>query len=167
MIKINKLNYHFHSIGSFRACPESWAKIAYEAQNKFDPIKLGNRQWLPMAKSGSKFSQIDGYVKFVYRPDSRYDWMFTSASSVYWVSMDRNFLLRLSDHWSSTEGPICGARICGSIRDCYWRIKTRSKKPIRGYQGFVLGICAFSDMRNRPVPKAQGKENMEMELNQA
>lgn len=155
-MKINKNNFHFHSVGSFLAQPASWAEKAFNMTHYLDPFVLGNRRWLPLAKSGSRLG-VEGYVRYLYHPEDVWEWKYFTGSSIYWISSDRKLLLRLSDHWSCVEGSV-DTRTCGNIRDCYWKIRTNSKSPIKGFNGYVLGITAFSGMRNRPTLRTQRKE---------
>lgn len=144
---ITASNYFEGSIGTFRLCPNSWAEQARRSFRLiFDQaldedgypcrvfstdcsrrsqgvLVLGNRHWYP------------NFVSY----SARY-----GSFSAYWTSLDSQWLLRLSDHWS--EGP-SGVHLCGNIRQCYWRIDPGSK-PQKGAR-FWLGIVKLSELRPR------------------
>ena len=137
-MKIDSTNYFVSSVGQFRSIPTKWVHrildaVSFEGRDVtfkvgFSSIKLGNREWVPN---------------------------FISASyslSIYLVSIDGEYLLRLSDHWSDAQGGLTTIR-CGNIRRCWWDLTGSIQAPVKSEYPFARsllgGITKFSDMVER------------------
>ena len=132
-MKIDVNNYFLHSMGDFKVQPTSWAEKCMEAL-KTDgqyAVKLGNRKWIPNFISENRYGSF----------------------SAYWVSEDNQWLLRVSDHWSSAPDQRNGDTTeCGSIRHCWWRILGRRQAPYTQFlssgKGILAGVVRLSDMKD-------------------
>jgi hypothetical protein len=143
---ITSSNYFEHSSGVFKIQPTTWAGsaisavsievtygfdgVSYDAKVRTDqePVRLGNRNWLPNFVSYS---------------------ITWGSLSAYWVSEDGQYLLRVSDHWSS--GPV-GVYQCGNIAKCWWELAGRRQpacyaNPGIGNKMLWAGIIKLSDLK--------------------
>ena len=146
-MKIDANNYFVESHGVFLAQPTSWARAAREATMSRKPLRLGNRIWHPIAKTGREVTAC-GYEKLILRP-SNARWTDVSADqdcrSFYWVSEDGTHLMRLSDHWSDVISGIRTATV-GHVASCWWALNKNTKRSRNYDHGFALCIIAFADM---------------------
>ena len=129
-------NYFENSSGNFSPICSAWSKKilnnnTINIENIPDIITLGNKEF------------ILNHISL----NERY-----KSISIYYVSKDNNYLIRLADHWSdSNNGIFC----CGRIAHCYWTLNGHTTQPINyitDYWGYpksykiIGGIIAFKDM---------------------
>ena len=147
-MKITYLNYFQCSTGSF------------------EPLspKLTQRFWdvLSLVRPEFSWDTLDGEYRLEYPKNvkpvtmngHRFDFNFLSFNkrwgsiSCYWVSSDKKFLVRLSDHWSS--GSRFGTN-CRRIRNCLWRLRKSKAKGefpwLINYEFIEGGIIAFNKLK--------------------
>jgi len=75
---------------------------------------------------------------------------FQSRSlSYYFISENKDFVIRISDHWSESNYPRSGKLNCGSIASCYWTNfgeRFNYRLPAQSYSSdLIAGICYFKD----------------------
>ena len=75
---------------------------------------------------------INKAKKLGFKPD------YKSKSSYYLISPDKLKLIRISDHWSSTNIP--GLKTCKNIGSCYWTLIHNKKINVQKYQAGIAFI---------------------------
>lgn len=113
------MKYHISTAGVFKGIPAKWTARALSTPKV---LRLGNRTWR---------------LNFVSIND-RYN-----SKSVYYLSEDKKYLIRVSDHWSARSSP--RVKACGWIKSCWWEL-SHSKHDCFGR--FTGGIIRLVDLQN-------------------
>ena len=110
--------YYTTTAGVFKGIPAKWTARALSTPKV---LRLGNRTW-----------RLD----FVSTND-RYN-----SKSIYYLSEDGKWLIRVSDHWSTRSSP--RVKACGRIKSCWWEL-SHSKHDCFGR--FTGGIIRLRDLQ--------------------
>ena len=147
-MKINEQNYFLSSTGSFDPLSPKMT------QRFWDALSLERPEFIWDTLDGEYHLEYPKKVKPVTMNGHRFDFTFLSFNqrwgsiSCYWVSSDKKFLVRLSDHWSSGARRSPG---CRKIRNCRWRLrksKAKGEFPWLLDEKFVEGgIIAFNKLK--------------------
>ncbi len=111
------MRYWENTEGTFTAIPSTWSKAVLK---KAPRLRLGNRAW------------VRNFISYSPR------W---GSLSVYYLSEDGEWLIRVSDHWS--EAGSHRTKTCGGIRSCYWTLKSSKHNP---YGRFTGGAIRLADL---------------------
>lgn len=113
------MRYYESTAGVFKGIPAKWTAHVLSTPKV---LRLGNRTW---------------YLDFVSIND-RYN-----SKSIYYLSEDGRYLIRVSDHWSERTSP--RVKACGRIKSCWWEL-SHSKHDIVGR--FAGGIIRLADLQH-------------------
>ena len=127
---INSTNYSLASKGEFKTLPRKCLETVMTMEKT---IVLNGRIWT--LNHVSEF-----YDKWA---DCK------QVCSIYYISEDRNWLIRASDHWCTAKPCIRKNRtfICKQIKSCRWSLD-KGGQTVSAYGSiWQAGIIRFSDLR--------------------
>ena len=133
LMEANINNYHIQTIGTF--------KYLFGG-----PLKL----------IGKKLRRLGYRLKYT-SPSN----LTGKTGSVYYISRDGTKLVRISDHWSSSN--VGGVNTCGNIKDCFWRLRGKPGQVTNTeYQAGIIDLVKLKEVRpirNPPQTYTKGDGN--------
>jgi hypothetical protein len=129
--------------GEFKVIPSSWTvkiRLALESNHQYElddwtgaivedyvtphSIKLGNRTY------NFNFASGKGY-----------------KDSMYYLSSDGRYLIRVSNHWSGVTKCSTRTKVCHWIKSCWWTLRgVGATSRCHRDEDFIGGIISFSEL---------------------
>ena len=133
-------NYFLNTLGTFKFIGE----IEKDEVGYYQKVK-GRYFW----RSWPQYKQRDFIAKFLnLNEEEAKEWKhnFSSQSSWYWYNKRTNQLIRISNHWSRSNG--LKVNRCGFIRSCYWglHINKQDLKLNNAMSNFQVGLIKLDKL---------------------
>lgn len=133
-------NYFLNTLGTFKFIGE----IEKDEVGHYERVK-GFNYW----RSWPQYKQRAFIAKFLgLTEEQAKEWKhnFSSQSSWYWFNKRTNQLIRISNHWSRSNGQ--SVNRCGFIRSCYWglHINKEDLKLNKFVSNFQFGIIKLNKL---------------------
>lgn len=127
---IDNSNYFLASKGEFKTLPRKCLETVMTMEQT---IVLNGRIWT-LNHVSEFYDKWDGCKQ---------------VSSIYYVSEDRNWLIRASEHWCTTKP--CSRKnrtfICKQIKSCRWSLDKGGQTVSANRRIWQAGIIRFSDLK--------------------
>jgi len=125
----------------------------FEGINVKDAIQILDeyKKWRRSKNKGTIYSPKYGTLTVDYESERKNAFFESRSLSYYFVSENRDFVIRISDHWSKSKELKSRKLNCGYIRSCFWTNYGQAFRYEMAGQKyasiFIAGICYFKDFR--------------------